>query len=176
MIRSVTTGYFAASGSILKAGRFFTDNEQAQVGLISESLAMRLWPREAPTAVVGRRMPGSCPWTADRDSRCRGRCPARCGRFAKTVPVVYRPTVSGRADLKPMVMRNSRGNLPPLLRVHTCRDQEVDTNLFLFPRSVLCAGSVSPPRVHGGELQLMLTSFVFLSRTPVGRSRGSTEM
>ena len=46
MIRSVTAGYFAASGTALRAGRFFTDQEQAPVALISESLASRLWPRE----------------------------------------------------------------------------------------------------------------------------------
>jgi putative ABC transport system permease protein len=54
MIRSVTTGYFAASGSSLRAGRFFADEEQVPVALISESLANRLWPRERPAAVVGR--------------------------------------------------------------------------------------------------------------------------
>jgi len=54
MIRSVTAGYFAASGSALRAGRFFADQEQAPVALISESLTNRLWPREAPAAVVGR--------------------------------------------------------------------------------------------------------------------------
>jgi len=54
MIRGVTAGYLAASGSALRAGRFFTDQEQAPVAVISESLANRLWPREAPAAVVGR--------------------------------------------------------------------------------------------------------------------------
>jgi len=54
MIRSVTTGYFAASGSLLRAGRFFADAEQVPVALISESLANRLWPRESPAAFVGR--------------------------------------------------------------------------------------------------------------------------
>ena len=38
MIRSVTAGYFAASGTTLRAGRFFTDHEQVPVALISESL------------------------------------------------------------------------------------------------------------------------------------------
>jgi len=53
MIRSVTAGYFAASGTSLKAGRFFTEQEQALVALISESLAVRLWPQESIAAVVG---------------------------------------------------------------------------------------------------------------------------
>jgi predicted permease len=54
MIRGVTAGYLAASGSALRAGRFFTGQEQAPVAMISESLANRLWPREAPAALVGR--------------------------------------------------------------------------------------------------------------------------
>ncbi len=54
MIRSVTAGYFAASGTALQAGRFLTDQEQALVALVSESLAKRLWPGESPAAVVGR--------------------------------------------------------------------------------------------------------------------------
>jgi predicted permease len=53
MIRSITTGYFAASGTMLRAGRFFSDQEQVPVALISESLANRLWPREAAVAVLG---------------------------------------------------------------------------------------------------------------------------
>jgi putative ABC transport system permease protein len=54
MVRSVTSGYFAASGTTLRAGRFLNDNEQAPVALVSESLANRLWPGESPAAVVGR--------------------------------------------------------------------------------------------------------------------------
>jgi hypothetical protein len=54
IIRSVTTGYFAASGTVVLAGRFLTVQERAPVALISESLAKRLWPRDAPAAVVGR--------------------------------------------------------------------------------------------------------------------------
>jgi predicted lysophospholipase L1 biosynthesis ABC-type transport system permease subunit len=51
---TVTTGYFAASGTALRAGRFFAEQEPVPVALISESLAIRLWPRETPAAVVGR--------------------------------------------------------------------------------------------------------------------------
>jgi putative ABC transport system permease protein len=54
LIRSVTAGYFAATGIALRAGRFFGDRETGSVALISESLAARLWPGEAPEAVVGR--------------------------------------------------------------------------------------------------------------------------
>jgi putative ABC transport system permease protein len=54
VIRSVTAGYFAASGTALRAGRYFAEQEQVPVALISESLASRLWPRESTGAVVGR--------------------------------------------------------------------------------------------------------------------------
>jgi putative ABC transport system permease protein len=54
MIRSVTEGYFAASGAVLQAGSFFTGDEQGLVAVVSESLAHRLWPAEPPAAVVGR--------------------------------------------------------------------------------------------------------------------------
>lgn len=54
MVRAVTTGYFAASGTTLRAGRFFTDQEHVPVALISQSLAKSLWPDENSAAVVGR--------------------------------------------------------------------------------------------------------------------------
>ena len=54
MIRSVTAGYFAASGTALRAGRFFAAHEPVPVALIGESLARRLWPGETDAAIVGR--------------------------------------------------------------------------------------------------------------------------
>ncbi len=54
MIRSVTADYFSASGNVLLAGRLLTETEQAPVAVISESLARRLWPSEAPGATIGR--------------------------------------------------------------------------------------------------------------------------
>lgn len=54
MVRSVTSGYFAASGTRLRAGRHLLDQEPAPVALISESLARALWPGEPVEAVVGR--------------------------------------------------------------------------------------------------------------------------
>jgi predicted permease len=54
MVRSVTEGYFAASGTGLKAGRYFEGNEHQLVAVISESLMQRMWPGETPASVVGR--------------------------------------------------------------------------------------------------------------------------
>jgi putative ABC transport system permease protein len=55
MIRSVTSGYFAASGASLRAGRWLTERESSEVALVSESLAQRLWPGEPLSSIVGRR-------------------------------------------------------------------------------------------------------------------------
>jgi putative ABC transport system permease protein len=52
--RSATPGYFAASLTPLKAGRFFTEQDQTPVAVISESLARRLWPNDPLPSVVGR--------------------------------------------------------------------------------------------------------------------------
>jgi predicted permease len=53
LIRSVTPGYFAASGATLRTGRFFGETEPGPVAIINESLAHRLWPGESLAAVVG---------------------------------------------------------------------------------------------------------------------------
>jgi len=53
MIRSVTPGYFAASGTALRGGQFFGDGEKVPAALVSESLANSLWPGES-AAIAGR--------------------------------------------------------------------------------------------------------------------------
>lgn len=54
VIRGVTEDYFAASGSPLRAGRLLGDEEPIPTAVISESLAVRLWPNEPPASIVGR--------------------------------------------------------------------------------------------------------------------------
>ena len=56
MIRGVTEGYFSASGNRLRAGRLLRDEEPVPTAVISESLANRLWPKETPSAIVGRQL------------------------------------------------------------------------------------------------------------------------
>src|SRR6185503_15642123 len=56
VIRAVTTGYFAASGSRLLAGEIFSGTEQPLVGIVSESLAAKLWPGVPAARVVGRQL------------------------------------------------------------------------------------------------------------------------
>jgi putative ABC transport system permease protein len=52
--RSVASGYFTASMTALKAGRFFTEQDQTPVAVISETLAKRLWPNDPMQNVIGR--------------------------------------------------------------------------------------------------------------------------
>ncbi len=53
-IRSVTPGYFSASGTAFWAGREFVEEETIPAAVISESLAKRIWPGEPLPAIVGR--------------------------------------------------------------------------------------------------------------------------
>jgi predicted permease len=56
LIRSVTPGYFAASGTTLLAGRLFNDVEPQLAAIISESLAARLWPGAPAAAAIGKEL------------------------------------------------------------------------------------------------------------------------
>ena len=53
MIRSITAGYFAASGTSLRAGRLLEDDERLLAAVVSEALARRMWPDEPLTNIVG---------------------------------------------------------------------------------------------------------------------------
>jgi len=52
--RNATPGYFTASGTALRAGRAFTEQDVTPVAVISESLGRRLWPGDTPASLVGR--------------------------------------------------------------------------------------------------------------------------
>jgi predicted permease len=56
MIRAVTPGYFAASGTPLRAGRLFTDNEPGLAAIASETLVALLWPGVTPADAIGKRL------------------------------------------------------------------------------------------------------------------------
>ena len=157
----MTTGYFAASGSILKAGRFFADNEQAQVGLISESLAIRLWPREAPTAVVGRRI---------RQGDVHGPLIAIAGIVAdvlpgavdrEPVPVIYRPHSQWASGPATLVVRTAEepGAIAPAVRAEI---RKIDANLPV--PSIRTMREIVSASVAQRRFQLVLTSlFAFVA-------------
>ena len=71
-IRNATPGYFAASGSTLRAGRFFSEQDTTPVVVIGESLARRLWPNDPASAAVGRQIRLASVDAADSDRRWRG--------------------------------------------------------------------------------------------------------
>jgi putative ABC transport system permease protein len=53
-LRNAMPGYFTASGTVLSAGRAFTEQDVTPVAVIGESLGRRLWPGETPASLVGR--------------------------------------------------------------------------------------------------------------------------
>jgi putative ABC transport system permease protein len=56
--RAVTPGYFRAMQTPLRSGRYFDERDTANsiwVGIVSESLARRLWPNQDP---IGKRLAG----------------------------------------------------------------------------------------------------------------------
>jgi predicted permease len=108
LIHSVTPGYFAASGATLLAGRFFGETESAPAGIISESLAKRLWPGEALTAVVGH---------AFRHGDLNGATVKVAGIVADTrpgaldrelPPEVYRPQVQRAGGAMSLVVKTAQ--------------------------------------------------------------------
>jgi predicted permease len=54
--RTVTPGYFAAMGIPLAGGRFPEQQEPSPSVVVSQGLAQLMWPGEAPSSVVGRRI------------------------------------------------------------------------------------------------------------------------
>jgi predicted permease len=138
MIRAVTAGYFAASGSALRAGRVFSSEEQVEVAVISQSLAARLWPSEPSLDVIGHQF---------RQGRVDGPLvtvvgivgDARPGAVERDAPpAIYRPyeqwssgsmTLLVRSDgdpasLAPAVRTVVRGMDPnlPILSLRTMRE------------------------------------------------------
>jgi predicted permease len=138
MIRAVTTGYFAASGTPLRAGRMFEPEEPIEVAVISESLAARLWPAERPPGIIGHQF---------RQGRVTGPLvtvvgivgDARPGAVERTAPpVIYRPyeqwssgpmtllvrSAGDPAALAPVVRTVVRGMDPnlPILSLRTMRE------------------------------------------------------
>lgn len=107
MIRGVTDGYFAASGTPLRAGRVFQIAEPFEAAIVSESLAARLWPAEPVNEVIGRQF---------RQSTVKGPLvtvvgvagDARPGSVDRTAPpVVYRPHAQWASGPMTLLVRTS---------------------------------------------------------------------
>ena len=154
-IRGVTAGYFAASGTALRAGRYFAEHEPIPAALIGESLANSLWPGEAPAAVVGRTF---------RQGDVTGPLitiagvveDVRSGALDRdALPVIYRPQdqwASGRATLVVKTAQEPVA-LAPAVRAEIRRmDPNLPIPLIRTMREIVSA-SVAQRR-----FQMMLTS------------------
>jgi predicted permease len=161
MIRSVTTGYFAASGTTLLAGRFFDPQETELTAVINESLARRLFPGETAAGAIGRRL---------RQGDVKGPlilvagvvADARPGALDKDAPLLmYRPHEQWASG--PMTLVASTTQEPAALAsAMRAAIRKIDPNLPIPPIRTMreiVSSTVAQRRFH-----LMLTSlFAFVA-------------
>jgi predicted permease len=154
-IQSITTGYFAASGTALRAGRFFTEQEQVPVALISESLANRLWPQETPAVVLGRTL---------RQGDVTGPLitvvgvveDVRPGAVDRELPpIIYRPHHQWTSGLMSLVVRTAQepAALAPAVRAEI---KKMDSSLPI--PHIRTMREIVSASVTQRQFQLMLTS------------------
>lgn len=159
MIRGVTSGYFAASETALRAGRFLTDEEPGPVAVISESLARRLWPQESAASSVGQLFRQS-----NTDSPLITVVgvvgDARPGAMDREpLPVVYRPYEEWASGPMTLVVRTAQDSaaLAPAVRA-TIRD--IDHNLPIL--AIRTMREIVSSTVAERQFQMMLTSIFAL--------------
>lgn len=160
-IRSVTPGYFAASGTGLRAGRFLDEQEPEAVAVISEALARRLWPNESSAATVGRQFRQGN--TKSPLVRIVGVVEdARPGALDREpLPVVYRPHTQWASGTMTLVAKTSQeaAVLAPRLRA-TIRSMDGDLPIL----AVRTMGEVVSSTVGERRFQTTLTAvFAVLS-------------
>ncbi len=155
MIRGVTSGYFAASGTSLRAGRFLTDGEPGPVAVISESLVRRLWPQELAASSVSRQFRQS-----NTDSPLITVVgvvgDARPGALDREpLPVVYRPYEQWGSGPMTLVIRTAQDSaaLVPAVRA-TIR--AMDHNLPIL--AIRTMREIVSSTVAERQFQMMLTS------------------
>jgi predicted permease len=158
MIRSVTSGYFATSGTTLRAGRFLADEEPNLAIVISESLARWLWPDDPLAAVVGRRI------------RHDSRQPlmtivgivenARTGSLDREAPpVIYRP--HGQWASGPMTLVVKTAQDPAALAASVRREiRAMDANLPIPAMRTM--REIVSSTIAQRRFQLVLTSLFAL--------------
>jgi putative ABC transport system permease protein len=154
MIRSVTSGYFAASGTTLIAGRLLLDDEQQLVAVISESLGRRLWPGEPAAALLGRqfRQSNTASPLVTIAGVVRDAQPAALDREA--MPVVYRPYVHWPSGPMTLVVRAHNAAAVSSAVRATIRD--MDSGLPIL--SMRTMKEVVSASVDERQFQVMLTS------------------
>jgi predicted permease len=155
MIQSVTTGYFSASGSSLRAGHFLADEERTPSAVINETLARRLWPKEYPSQVVGHRLrqgdvTGPLVTVAGVVEDAR---PGAVDREA--APVIYRPYDQWSRGSMSLVVRTAQepATLAPGVRAEI---RKMDPNLPIA--GIRTMREIVSSTVAQRRFQLVLTS------------------
>ena len=154
MIRGVTVGYFAASGTPLRAGRVFASGEPVEAAVISESLAARLWPSERPHDIIGHQI---------RQGRVTGPLvtvvgvvgDARPGAVERDAPpVIYRPYEQWSSGSMTLLVRSAGdpASLAPAVRTVV---RGMDANLPIL--SLRTMREVVASAVAERRLQMILT-------------------
>jgi predicted permease len=155
MIRAVTTGYFAASGTALRAGRVFASEEPVEVAVISQSLAARLWPSEPSLDIIGRQV---------RQGRVDGPVvtvvgivgDARPGAVERDAPpAIYRPYEQWSSGSMTLLVRSDGdpASLAPAVRTVV---RDMDPNLPIL--SLRTMREVVATAVAERRLQMILTA------------------
>jgi predicted permease len=154
MIRSVTSGYFAASRTTLIAGRFLHDEEPQLVAVISESLGRRLWPGELAAALVGRqfRQSNTTSPLVTIVGVVRDAQPAALDREA--MPIVYRPYRHWPSGPMTLVVRSHDAG--PVASAVRSTLRAMDPNLPIL--SMRTMREVVSSSVNERQFQVMLTS------------------
>lgn len=159
LIRSVTPGYFAASGATLNAGRFLTEADAMPAAVISESLARRLWPADGLVKAVGRAfregdVTGPLVTVVGIVSDVR---PAAADR--ELPPQIYRPYKQRPAGLMTLIVRTS-GEPSSLAGAVRATVRRVDPNVPI--PSVRTMRDIVSASVAPRGFQLLLTGLFAL--------------
>ena len=129
----VSPGFFAVSGIQLTRGREFTEEEArtgAQVVVVSEATARRLWPGEEPIGKMLRVQSGEINAPTEVVGVARD---AQTSQFGEIPPVfAYVPLVQRQWQDLSVFVRTSRGGneIKPLVRA-TAREMEPTIRLWL---------------------------------------------
>jgi putative ABC transport system permease protein len=154
-IRSVTAGYFAASGTALLAGRFLADEEELLAAVVSESLLHRLWPGKSAAEVVGQTF---------RQANVRGPVTTVVGVAQdvlpgavdrELLPIVYRPHSQWASGPMTLVVRTAQepAELAAALRAEI---RKMDPNLPI--PSIRTMQEIVSASVAARRFQMLLTS------------------
>jgi putative ABC transport system permease protein len=154
-IRSVTAGYFAASGTALLAGRFLADEEDLLAAVVSESLMHRLWPGKSAADVVGQTF---------RQANIRGSVTTVVGVAQdvrpgavdrELLPILYRPHSQWASGPMTLVVRTAQepAGIAAAVRAEI---RKMDANLPIPTMRTM--REIVSASVAGRRFQMLLTS------------------